>query len=522
MNQAVIFYNPFLPELKISVNGRPLSSYSAIMRYRHGRLSGWCTDIFTELYREANGPFQMTCISTPFVCDWMEQIAEKAEHCHGFSAKELPLDESVYERLARLELLGYEHEEEIAVPVWNASGDQGMISAAFEIVEEEGLFSMDETGALNWDGCPLVHIRLCEARSERDIPYRSPFVLALCGSVEDCPSIGGEYDVFALVMGSATRFLRKTGRCIFFEVDPDDLGDVVTELLAEQALCAFLSGAAYQFPKEQKALLTDGEKEQLELLTAAAPVCRVSLPDVLDPGYPFVVEYTAYPADAQAVLCIHTDTEDVVAVEGNVIKGIREGSAGVDVYYGEDPYPAASKVISVCRRELIQRIRVFPSTLYLPVGGEKSVEVTYEPPGAEDASEIRWKSNDGAVASVDETEGTVRGLRCGSCELTVFTKGAESRVSVQVQPAITDILCPCSRLEVCAGEQAEWRYSVVPENAYGADTLKVFSSDKNVAEYRGGYVIGKHAGECRIYIKTADGSVSRELRVSVRKGKRIW
>ena len=108
------------------------------------------------------------------------------------------------------------------------------------------------------------------------------------------------------------------------------------------------------------------------------------------------------------------------------------------------------------------------------------------------------------------------------CVLTVFSLGEESRVSVQVQPAITDITCPCSRLEVRAGEQAEWRYSVVPEHAYGADTLKIFSSDKNVAEYRGGYVIGKHAGECRICIRTADGSVSRELRVAVRKGKRIW
>lgn len=522
MNQAVIFYNPFLPELKVSVNGRPLSSYSAIMQYRHSRLSSWCTDIFPELYREANGPFHVKCISTPFVCGWMERIAEQEECCPGFSSEDLPLGESVYERLERLELLGYEGTEEIAVPVWNASGDRAMTAAAFEIVEEEGLFSLDETGALSWEECPLACIRLYEARSESALSYKSPFALALCGSAEDGLPDGEGLDVFALVMGSATRFLEKRGRCVCFEVDPDDLGEVVLEILAEQALCAFLSGICYQFPEEQKALLTDQEKEQLELLTAAAPVCRACLPDRLDPGYPFAVEYTAYPSDPHTALCIRTDAEDVIAAEGNEIKGMREGSARVDVYYGEDPYPVASKVITVCRRELIRQIRVFPSVLYLPVGGEKKVEVTYDPPGAEDAAEIRWKSSDGSVASVDGTDGTVRGLKCGFCELTVFTKGAESRVSVQVQPAITDILCPCSRLEICAGEQAEWKYSVVPENAYGADTIRVFSSDKNVAEYRGGYVIGKHAGECRICIKTADSSVSRELRVTVRKGKRIW
>lgn len=52
--------------------------------------------------------------------------------------------------------------------------------------------------------------------------------------------------------------------------------------------------------------------------------------------------------------------------------------------------------------------------------------------------------------------------------------------------------------------------------------LRAVSSDKNVAEYRGGYVLGRGLGECKIYIKNQSGSVSRELKVSVKKSKKFW
>ena len=37
-----------------------------------------------------------------------------------------------------------------------------------------------------------------------------------------------------------------------------------------------------------------------------------------------------------------------------------------------------------------------------------------------------------------------------------------------------------------------------------------------------GYVLGKGLGECKIYIKNQSGSVSRELKVSVKKSKKFW
>ena len=123
---------------------------------------------------------------------------------------------------------------------------------------------------------------------------------------------------------------------------------------------------------------------------------------------------------------------------------------------------------------------------------------------------------------MDFSSGVINAIDCGRCCITAYTQEVSRTISLEVQPEIEDIICPCSFLELGVGEQKEWKYQLVPENAYGKDFLRAVSSDKNVAEYRGGYVLGRGLGECKIYIKNQSGSVSRELKVSVKKSKKFW
>ena len=85
-----------------------------------------------------------------------------------------------------------------------------------------------------------------------------------------------------------------------------------------------------------------------------------------------------------------------------------------------------------------------------------------------------------------------------------------------------DIICQSSYVEVEAGGRAEWSFQTVPENAYGAELLNVVSSDTSIAEYRGGCIVGKGVGECRLYISDTEGAINREIKVSVRRGRRFW
>lgn len=90
MNQVVVFYNPFLPELKISVNGKKLSPYSSLMSFQHQRLEKWSDCLFSELYREVNSDYEMFCVSNEFTCEWLEELANRNAHCISFVSQALP------------------------------------------------------------------------------------------------------------------------------------------------------------------------------------------------------------------------------------------------------------------------------------------------------------------------------------------------------------------------------------------------------------------------------------------------
>ncbi len=522
MNRIVVFYNPFLPELKITVNGRRISSYSALMSYHHQRLEKWCDRLFTELHREVNSDYEVVCVSNAFTCEWLGTLARKDPHCLSFTCQPLPMDANVYERLGKLELLGCgEESENIVIPVINASDDEGMTEALYEILEEQGVFENDAPGGMVWYDCPLVNVELRTCRSGGTVPYGIPFAIALCSREEDSVNVHTDAPVYVLVMGTRTEFIRRQGGKLVFRVDPDDIGKLILDILEEEALCPLLSQLSYHFPSEAMAVLTEREKEELELICHVTPLCRVAIPKICDLGRLVPLALQIFPGDCNVPVRIVSDDPTVLTVENGVLKPIAAGSAEIAIYIGEDPYPAAAELVKVCQRKLITGLQVFPSVLYLPEGGSSRPEVTAIPEDAENLAELLWQSSDPSVAEVD-SRGFIRAKRCGRCRITVGTQEVSQYVSLEVQPEMEDILCPCSYLELGTGEQKEWRYRVVPENAFGADTLRIMSTDKNIAEYRGGFVIGKGIGECRIFIRNQDGSISRELRVMVKRSRRGW
>lgn len=523
MNQVVVFYNPFLPELKISVNGKKLSPYSSLMSFQHQRLEKWSDCLFAELYREVNSDYEMLCVSNEFTCEWLEELAHRNSHCISFVSQALPMDANVYERLDKLEMLGGEEaDESIIIPVINVSNNDEMTTAVYEVLEEQGIFEDVSDDGITWTDCPLTTVEIKTFDANDELPYDAPVVIALCESEDDYIRLDTDAPIYALVMGTETRFIKRQGTKLYFSVDPDDIGKLLLGIIEEEALCPFLSQLSYNFPAHEKEFLTESEKEDLELVCQASPMCTVTLPQVCDVGRTVELDVHIFPADSDVALRVVTDSSDIVDVDGCTLYPRAAGTAEIAVYIGDDPYPVVTEVIKVRQRNLITDITLFPSALYMPVGGTSELTLTIVPENAENKDEIRWSCDDHSVATVDFSSGVITAVDCGRCCITAYTQEVSKTISLEVQPEIEDIICPCSFLELGVGEQKEWKYQLVPENAYGKDFLRAVSSDKNVAEYRGGYVLGRGLGECKIYIKNQSGSVSRELKVSVKKSKKFW
>ena len=523
MNRVVVFYNPFLPELKITVNGKKISQYCSLMSFRHQRLEKWIDCLFTELYREVNSEYEMLCVSTEFACEWIEKTAQQSPYCISFEAQPLPINTNVYERLEKLEMLGCNEDDEgIIIPVVNASGNYEMTSAVFEVLEEQELFDDISEDGIVWTDCPLTTVEIKPFDPDDESLHDAPVVIALCESEDDHITADTDAPVYALVMGTETGFVERRGNKLYFSVDPDDIGKQLLQIIEEEALCPLLSQLSYNFPEYSKQFLTESEKEDLELVCQASPLCNVTIPQFCNIGRTVEINAVILPSDSGAALRIETDSSDIIDIDDNILYPRAEGAAEIAVYIGDDPYPVAVQVVKVRRRILITDISLFPSVLYMPIGGTNELSLTFTPSNAENKDEISWKCDDDSIASVDPSTGTITARDCGYCHITAYTQEVSRTIPLEVQPEIEDIICPSSFLELSVGEQKEWKYQLVPENAYGGDFIRAVSSDKNVAEYRGGYIIGKGIGECKIFIKSENGSISRELRVTVKKNRKFW
>lgn len=495
------------------------------MSFQHQRLEKWSDCLFAELYREINSEYEMLCVSNEFTCEWLEELSNRDSHCISFIGQPLPMDASVYERLEKLEILGCEEtEEHLYIPVVNVSNNHEMPAAVYEVLEEQGIFNDISDDGITWTACPLTTVEIKTFDANDELPYDTPVVIALCESEYDYIILGMKADVpiYAFVMGSDTHYIKRQGNKVYFNVEPDDIGKVLLGVIEEEALCPLLSHLSYNFPACAKKFLTESEKEDLELVCQASPMCNISIPQVCDVGRIVELDAHVFPSGINESLRIVTDSNDIVGVDNCTLYPRAVGIAEIAAYVGDDPYPVAVEIVKVRKRNLITDIRLFPSVLYMPAGGTSQLTITIIPDNAENKNELCWACDNHSVAIIDSTLGIISAIACGQCRITAYTQEVTKTISLEVQPEIEDILCPCSFLEIGVGEQKEWRYQIIPENAYGKDFLRVVSSDKNVAEYRGGYVLGKNPGECKIYIKNQSGSVSRELRVSVKKSKRFW
>lgn len=112
------------------------------------------------------------------------------------------------------------------------------------------------------------------------------------------------------MMGTETRFIKRQGTKLYFSVDPDDIGKLLLGIIEEEALCPFLSQLSYNFPAYEKEFLTESEKEDLELVCQASPMCTVTLPQVCDVGRTVELDVHIFPADSDVALRVVTDSSD--------------------------------------------------------------------------------------------------------------------------------------------------------------------------------------------------------------------
>lgn len=512
-------YNSYLPELKIQVNGRSLSEFSALVKYKHSPFVEWCSVFFDEIAKEVNDKYVLKFIGTQFEGDIFEKLAHEDDLCESFTFDIPEFSQDVLERLISLQGLGdIEKDTDLRIGVWSPNYE--MISSFFEMLIFDNLF-YDDDGVLISEDCPLVRLIVESAQTVTDLrKYDMAFAF-----FEEYPEnavvdelICLSKPIFGFFASGLTGFESKRGNVFFFNTDGEDTTDLFFNVITATLLPGALSERSYKFEQLVNArniLLTENEGDILHNICATWPQFRVIFPERMYVGRRSMVKIEGNNAYGGTTNFKIKSVQGLCEVEGTEIKAVYPGTDDLRVFNGDDPDPIATAFVKILDKKVIKEIKVFPKVIYLPEGVEDSIDITILPDDSANMDELKIEVENPDIVEI--RNGRVNGLSVGKTNICFSTPDVETNIQVVVQSHIMDIRIGVQNLSMKLGESVKWEPQPEPSDCFEKDMIRVVSSKDSVVTYRGGYLVASAQGSATIVVSSPDGSIRKECRVDVKK-----
>lgn len=525
MNHVKVIFNPFLPELKIYINDVELAGYSGLIRYVHTPFFVWNGCIFNEIYREVNDSYSLEFQSCRFECEIMEHLAQLHPQCHEINIKQTELEVLLQQRFARLEKIAGRYIEASNIDIRIYSEKQEMVDAVGEILIESGLFE-DCEGILTLEQYPTCSINCYCSTDIDNIGSQDGLHIYICDGPVDKDLVkqfkSKNREIFIFDIGLSTEFSRKEDNVYIFSVEAEDLTDKLLEVFEGTCLRKALKEQydnVLSMADSGKFLFTKEERYCLEELLLIEKCYKIEYPDVIYQGRKVEIQVIELPGGFNNYECqLKCQQHDIADIDGMAVYAKKPGIIEIDVCAMENGLNKGIGTIEIRidNQTLITELLLFPKNVFISTGMEKRLELSYKPDNAENVKEIQYESSNPQVATV-KPDGTIVGVIAGKCEVTAYTEETTCTVQVEVQPAIEDIILPSTLLELTVGDRLEFKYSLIPENCYERELIKVFNSNTGVVDYNSGYITAKSKGTSTLSIYTPDESIKRSCIIKVKK-----
>ncbi len=520
MNAVKVNYNPYLPELKIELNGKLLPEYSSLLEHRHRPFVEWCASFFTEIKSEVNDTYELSLCATDFEREIFEKLSGKDSKCGGFCFDYPMMNRDIIERLDELESLGdVDDPTPLNVGIW--AENDALVDGMFEILLESGMFQELSEGTLLSEDYPLVSVFVRKMWSAAELSDADMGIVLTDGTVSDVilDEISYVSDVlFVMQFSTETAFVEKRGQVMIYDVDGYDLTDQLANFLAGVSLPMILSERSFrmtQLAASGEIFLSQEERERLELVCATQPVFRVSMEERMDVGRVYEASVSCLPGDMVYTYRLEA-RHGRMKMNGMQMLPEAPGVEEVAVYVEGRDTPISVNRVDIGVSAYIQEIQVRPKVKYIGLGDTENLAIRFLPEDAENLDEIQVEYGEEGIAVLNRYDLT--GLNSGQTDIRLFTREAQAEFRVIVQPHLERIDA-VSMVEVAVGAEVPWSYTLVPEECFEKERVRVTSSDETVAIYRGGYILGKRVGTAKIYISAPGCDAEIQCQVVVTKGR---
>ena len=214
--------------------------------------------------------------------------------------------------------------------------------------------------------------------------------------------------------------------------------------------------------------------------------------------------------------------DKIASCDGMAIYGRNAGSTVLEIYKSGEKLPFAKKEIKVIKRNRITNILLSDDSLLLGEGDRASIKSDYAPVDADNTNEIKWKSTDDSVVSVDSM-GRLLAKSTGDCRIICTAENVSAQCICQVKPYLNEIIIETpleeNVLHMLPLQEETLLLKTIPDNSIDGQ-ITVDTSDYNVVNVVGHKLIDKNKVNAIITIYNKNKRFTKSFTVIVGKPKK--
>lgn len=509
MMKVEIINNPYICRMSILINGKSVSMYSNLEKYINEPFRCWCDKILNNIYEECNcEPFSLYFSSRDEEVLIMKKIAESYSFCIQFVSIPLKKATPLIERIRNLNKI-------IKTQDFNDLHKQ---SRNLKCVISESLKKYEN------DFAEVMNIKNAYCSINTDVIYAEDiknitadvdiiFLIGNSSFIEKKIGYVKKYSdrVFVIEIKEKTQFQKKEENIYYFESTEQDAFETITNCLLFDPLMDMFYLCLKSIPVN-----TRYASEIEELKSVEPKIIPVVEKNNLEVGQKIYIELKSdidgYKID-KSQFNYEYGTPNIIFCNGSYVEGIGEGKTSLKIVKEGERIPCATVDFIVVKRNRIEKISIQEGDITIGEGDSIQMNVDYLPIDADNASEIRWESDNNKVATIDKV-GRLRGISKGSCTIRCYAEGVSTSCKCIVKPYLREIKLEEEIIYIKVGQIYKLNIQKNPENCIDN---RIFYNSMNlqIANVVSGTVKGVGSGRTKIIIANEHETVKAEVIVNV-------
>ena len=486
MNTLKLKLNPYKNINKISLDDKPISSYSELSNFMKEPFLKWADKLLVTAERELNDEYDLKVQAEEFERLFLRDLQNDYDACLNYSTEEYALNLTADERYKNIVKLASKYGVTYKDTITKIRVYQDKI---------EDLALTEEGDLLN----SFLYILNNETSIKR-IPDGSEAKIIIAPAEKN-----------EIVTVGAMKFLWRAKE----DTIPVIVNAIINRFVKVPTIVALhdmLQPFAGQMGEEELEVLTN--TIEIDLRVKVKPIPQ------LEVGTTYSLEFSTIPESKELppLTCVSLNP-DIVSVEGFTLTALRTGNAVLEFFKADENIPFERKKVETFKDNFVQKIEIIVPETYIAVGQEEQITANLFPSDADDVSSLKWKVSNLDIAIISD-EGMLIAKSAGKVNVIAATKNAEAQgAEITVAPIVQNIALPSKSVECYIQDRIVFPVQIYPDNCFDK-TFTVECSDNNVARVEftpDGVpnIIATGIGSCDIVFKTAVKNVYEMCHVTV-------